>query len=339
MSALVTQQANNLAKELGMAESDGLTQALRDTAFGYNISDNQMFSLLVVANQYKLNPWTKEIYALPAKKGNGIIPVVGVDGWSRIINEHPAFDGMVFEDVGENVQMPGAKPCPSGIKCSIFRKDRKHPTSVTEYLDETYRPSMKGAGPWQTHTKRMLRHKAMIQCARLAFGYTGFYEPDEAARIQEAQERDMGAAQVVQDTPVQPAQPVQPQAAQRSKADEMNARMNIDVTVKEVYEELMTGIQNARTVEELKSIGNSIKNLSDEEKERIRTPYTEKLNLLRGGQKPDFNQVKAAIETSQTQDDLMRAFDMIKYVPQEQQTQLCELYEKKRQAVCSPNGG
>jgi hypothetical protein len=29
----------------------------------------------------------------------------------------------------------------------------------------------------------MLRHKAMVQCARICFGLGGVYEPDEAARI------------------------------------------------------------------------------------------------------------------------------------------------------------
>ena len=29
----------------------------------------------------------------------------------------------------------------------------------------------------------MLRHKAMIQCARLAFGFVGIYDEDEAQRI------------------------------------------------------------------------------------------------------------------------------------------------------------
>ncbi|EOJ4766922.1 recombinase RecT, partial [Escherichia coli] len=40
-------------------------------------------------------------------------------------------------------------------------------------------------GPWQSHPKRMLRHKAMIQCARLAFGFAGIYDNDEAERIVE----------------------------------------------------------------------------------------------------------------------------------------------------------
>jgi hypothetical protein len=29
----------------------------------------------------------------------------------------------------------------------------------------------------------MLRHKAMVQCARICFGLSGIYEPDEASKI------------------------------------------------------------------------------------------------------------------------------------------------------------
>ena len=42
-------------------------------------------------------------------------------------------------------------------------------------------------GPWQSHTKRMLRHKSLIQCSRIAFGFTGIYDQDEAERIIEGQ--------------------------------------------------------------------------------------------------------------------------------------------------------
>mgnify|MGYP000390822908 CR=1 FL=1 len=41
----------------------------------------ELISCLVVANEHDLNPLTKEIYAFP-DKNNGIVPVVGVDGWS-----------------------------------------------------------------------------------------------------------------------------------------------------------------------------------------------------------------------------------------------------------------
>lgn len=165
-TSLVVQQASKLAGLFNIPETGELVTVLKATAFKGQVSDAQMTALLIVANQYKLNPWTKEIYAFP-DKNNGIVPVVGVDGWARIINENPAFDGIDFEQNDES------------CTCTIYRKDRTHPIRATEYMSECKRPT----GPWQSHPKRMLRHKAMIQCARLAFGYVGIYDQDEAERI------------------------------------------------------------------------------------------------------------------------------------------------------------
>jgi phage recombination protein Bet len=148
-----------------------MMETLKSTAFrqanGVVVTNEQMLALLVVADQYQLNPFTREIYAFPDK--GGIVPVVGVDGWSRIINSHPHFDGMDFEQDDER------------CTCVIYRKDRAHPIRVTEYLSECRRNTQ----PWQSHPRRMLRHKAMIQCTRLAFGFVGIYDQDEAERITE----------------------------------------------------------------------------------------------------------------------------------------------------------
>ncbi len=168
MSTALTLLTNKLASTLNMGDGAGLVETLKATAFKGQVSDAQMTALMVVANQYGLNPWTKEIYAFP-DKNNGIVPVVGVDGWSRIINEHPQFDGLDFEQDEES------------CTCIIYRKDRNHPIKVTEWMSECKR----NAGPWLSHPKRMLRHKALIQGARLAFGYGGIYDQDEAERIVE----------------------------------------------------------------------------------------------------------------------------------------------------------
>jgi phage recombination protein Bet len=169
MSSALATLTNSLAKRFDLGDGTGLTETLKATAFKGQVSDAQMTALLIVANQYGLNPWTKEIYAFP-DKNNGIVPVVGVDGWSRIINGNAQFDGMEFIQDDDS------------CTCKIYRKDRSHAVSVTEYMSECKRPNV---GPWQSHPKRMLRHKAMIQCARLAFGFGGIYDQDEAERIVE----------------------------------------------------------------------------------------------------------------------------------------------------------
>ncbi|CAB4122276.1 bet_lambda, phage recombination protein Bet [uncultured Caudovirales phage] len=183
-----------IAAKYGVDPEKMLT-TLKATAFKSDkepVTNEQMMALLVVANQYDLNPWTKEIYAFPDKK-NGIIPVVGIDGWSRIINSNPLFDGMDFIDAHEMIESATNehKPCPAWIECRIYRKDRSRFISVRERFAECYRPPFKGqygpvVGPWQTHTSRFLRHKAMIQAARIAFGFAGIFDPDEAERIREA---------------------------------------------------------------------------------------------------------------------------------------------------------
>lgn len=185
MSTALATLTSKLAAKLDMGtDGSSLIDTLKQTAFKGQVSDAQMTALLVVANQYGLNPWTREIYAFP-DKNNGIVPVVGVDGWARIINSHPQFDGMEFEQDDES------------CTCIMYRKDRGRPVKVTEYMDECKR----GTQPWQSHPRRMLRHKAMIQCARLAFGFGGIFDQDEAERIVE---KDMGAANVVPSRPTEP---------------------------------------------------------------------------------------------------------------------------------------
>lgn len=190
MSNIVLAQAAKLAKTLGMdGGGQELIQTLKATAFKGQVSDSQMAALLLVANQYELSPWTREIYAFP-DKNNGIVPVVGVDGWSRIINKHPQFDGLEFEQ-SENE-----------CTCIIHRKDRSKPTKVTEFKDECIR----NTGPWESHPRRMLRHKALIQCARLAFGYTGIYDQDEAERIVDGTVIDGGTGEIINGSRLQDKQ-------------------------------------------------------------------------------------------------------------------------------------
>lgn len=150
-------------------------------------SNEEIAAFLVVANKYNLDPFTNEIYAFPSKKG-GIIPIVGIDGFVAQMNRNPEFNGMDLEFAEDCKTMDGAKSCPEWCEVKIYKKGIDKPIVVREYLDEVYCPPKGGyPGPWQSHTKRMLRHKTIIQGARVAFGITGIYDQDEAERIIEAQ--------------------------------------------------------------------------------------------------------------------------------------------------------
>lgn len=160
-------------------EPGRMLETLKGTAFrtDQEITNEQMMGLLIVAEAHRLNPFTKELFAFLDKRGV-IVPYISIDGWSRIVNEHPQFDGWAFDYDGKEQAMT----------CTIWRKDRSHPCVVTEYMSECRRNTQ----PWTQSPRRMLRHKALMQCARLAFGFAGIYDEDEARRI-----RDMGTVDEV----------------------------------------------------------------------------------------------------------------------------------------------
>ncbi len=168
-------------------EPNKFLQTIKATVFpqGKEVSLEQTAAFLVVANQYNLNPFIKEIYAFPGR-GGGVVPIVSVDGWATLINRQENLDGIEFQDhLDEGVLM--------AVTCRIFRKDRSHPTEVTEYMNECRRDT----DTWHKWPSRMLRHKALIQAARYAFGLVGIYDPDEAERIAETGSDAIGSAEPI----------------------------------------------------------------------------------------------------------------------------------------------
>lgn len=163
--------ALNLMASKFSVEPDKLLGTLKGTVFK-GATNEELLALVVVANTYGLNPLTKEIYAFPAK-GGGIAPIVSIDGWIRMTNDHPQFDGMELEvEFDESGK-------PFSATCRIYRKDRSHPTVITEYFAECSR----NTDPWRQYPARMLRHKALIQAARIAFGFSGIYDEEEGKDV------------------------------------------------------------------------------------------------------------------------------------------------------------
>ena len=185
-------------------EPQKLLSTLKSTVFK-GASDDELLALVVVANEYGLNPLTKEIYAFPAK-GGGIVPVVSIDGWINRMNSNAQFDGIEFTDVFDDSGKPVS------VTASIWRKDRTRPVKVTEYYAECYR----NTDPWNKCPARMLRHKALSQCVRIAFGFGGVYDEDEGSdiAIKEATGR------VVPPSTNGPAMPSLPAPAPKQKAPE-----------------------------------------------------------------------------------------------------------------------
>lgn len=181
---VVNPQVTAMAKRLNVDpnEMQNIVMAtVMPTGQNARVTNEQFVSFMAVANEYKLNPLTKEIYAFPAK-GGGIQPIVSIDGWLKIINSQPDFNGMVHEDIREDGQL-------IAITCKIYKKGVEYPVAVTEYMDECAGDATDKYGnttPWGRWPVRMLRHKATIQAGRYAFGLSGIIDPDEADRYEQS---------------------------------------------------------------------------------------------------------------------------------------------------------
>lgn len=163
--------AHTLKNTCFKGSKDGQTGLIREA------TDDELMALLIVAEQYGLNPFTKEIYAYYDFKRGGIVPVVSIDGWLRIVNEHPQFDGMEFEyTYGETGQIVE-------VVCTMYRKDRSKPIIV----GELYAECVRSTEPWKGMPRRMLRHKAVKECGRYAFGFANLHDEEEAMSIIEGE--------------------------------------------------------------------------------------------------------------------------------------------------------
>jgi phage recombination protein Bet len=175
MTGLTTGTGGNVLTDMASRyhmQPAAFEQTVRATCGCNKASAEQFAAFLLVANEYGLNPITREIYAFPTR-GGGIQPIVSIDGWMSMANNHPHYDGITFSDrLAEDGTL-------MAITAHVHRKDRSHPIEVTEYLAEC----RQGTEPWKKWPARMLRHKAAIQAIRYAFGFSGIADPDEADRM------------------------------------------------------------------------------------------------------------------------------------------------------------
>lgn len=154
----------SLAARLAL-DPQKLQDTLAKTAFAACTSYEEFIVCVMVANEYELNPLTKEIYAFP-KRGGGVVPMVAYDGWVKIMNRHPQFDGIEYDHIeDENGEIKAVE----GI---IYRKDRTRPIKKMVYLDEF----KMNTDPWKQKPRHMLDVRCTCQAVRLAFGITAGIE-------------------------------------------------------------------------------------------------------------------------------------------------------------------
>ena len=153
---LIKKTISSTAKRLAIEEAE--LQAWVDLQV--MVPAKTILALLRLAQEHHLDPLKEEVALALYEEGNWQAYIT-VEGWSKLLNCHPAFDGITFSESPEH-----ANSIPIWMECTIYRKDRVKPIVIREYFEE-----VKGEQAiWQKMPRRMLRHRVMAQCARLAVG-------------------------------------------------------------------------------------------------------------------------------------------------------------------------
>ena len=117
-----------------------------------------ILTLLRSMQSLHLDPLCEEIGFTQYDDGQWQV-FITIEGCSKLLNQHPQFNGLVFNQADTLID-----GVPEWIECAIYRKDREVPTTVREYLTEVRSEN----AIWQKMPRRMLRHRALQQCVRLA---------------------------------------------------------------------------------------------------------------------------------------------------------------------------
>ena len=182
MSTAIATTANDVDK---WADQE-MINTLKDTVCkGATNAQFRMFAEVCKATG--LSPWLREIWFVP-----GVGVMAGRDGYLRVANENPMFDGM------ETKVERDAQSKPVKATCSVWRKDRSHPITCEAYFNE-YK---KAGNVWQTYPSAMISKVAEVLALKRSFSINGVVteeemgeqEPTRAEKVQAA--KDVGAAKL-----------------------------------------------------------------------------------------------------------------------------------------------
>jgi hypothetical protein len=150
-----------IAKEIGSAASllEIDEQELRVWIdLQIEVPAKTILTLLRTMQHWHLDPLKEEIGFAQYENGNWQV-FISIDGCSKLLNEHSQFNGLVFNQADTLIE-----GVPEWMECSIYRRDRIMPITVREYFVEVRNTN----DLWQKMPRRMLRHRALQQCVRLA---------------------------------------------------------------------------------------------------------------------------------------------------------------------------
>jgi hypothetical protein len=157
LGKIITEKLEDLEKRLGCSHEELALWHLQHQ----HVAMLTMLLLLRSALTYELDPTLSQIIFIEVD--GKYKTYITTNGWIEIIHRQAQFDGVHFEY--SPIEIGGI---PSWIECTIWRKDYKQPIGVREYYQDAKSSNLVD----KELPIRILRHRALSACARLAFGIT-----------------------------------------------------------------------------------------------------------------------------------------------------------------------
>lgn len=156
--------ATALALPASRYEQEEVIAAIKQTV-AKGASDAQLRMFLEVCKRTGLDPFLKEVWYVPEK---GIV-MAARDGYLRVANESPEFDGMETRVVRTENGIP--------IKaiCTVWRKDRNHPIVCEAFYNEY----AKSSPVWKQYPSAMISKVAEVLALKRSFAINGVVTEEE----------------------------------------------------------------------------------------------------------------------------------------------------------------
>lgn len=218
---------SKLAQSMGMSEDDFVSCLNQKAQKMLNMGE--LVGICGICLKYQINPLVDgELHIMVNQRNGAVTPILGVNGFHRIMSSDPRFRKITFEysqdyiNLGvikvNGIEVP--KWCPMWIRGNLTTviDGKEYTSSRTEFFSDC----VKNSNGWQQSPARMLHHRCMAQLVRSVLGVP---LSDEGSPITESpeyrsipnqqQQSQQSYAQQQRSMPNQQQQPMtQPQQVQ-----------------------------------------------------------------------------------------------------------------------------
>ncbi len=200
---------SKLAQSMGMNEDDFVSCLNAKAQKLLNMGE--LIGICGICLKYQINPLVDgELHIMVNNRNGAVTPILGVNGFHRIMSSDPRFRKLTFEYSQDYINLGVIKVngidvpkwCPMWIRGNLTTviDGKEYTSSRTEFFSDC----VKNSNGWQQSPARMLHHRCMAQLVRSVLGVP---LSDEGSPITESPEyRSIPNQQQQQQQPQQYAQ-------------------------------------------------------------------------------------------------------------------------------------